>query len=191
MEKTLSQQDNNCVKVVLYGPESSGKTTIAAALADAFNTEWVPEFAREFLQQKWDNTQEVCSLEDLHTIAIGQMEEENKALQKANKVLFCDTNIWVTKVWSETHFDGYSSLQLNQWAQEVNYHYYLLTSPDIPWEKDDLRDRPNQRETMFDYFEKTLVENHFPYTCLKGSHKNRLKQATEAVQNLLKNHYAY
>ena len=106
MEKTLSQQDNNCVKVVLYGPESSGKTTIAAALAEAFHTEWVPEFAREFLQQKWDNTQEVCSLEDLHTIAIGQMEAENKALQKANKVLFCDTNIWVTKVWSETHFDG-------------------------------------------------------------------------------------
>ena len=69
MEKTLSQQNNNCLKVVLYGPESSGKTTIAAALAEAFHTVWVAEFAREFLQQKWDNTQEVCSLEDLHKIA--------------------------------------------------------------------------------------------------------------------------
>ena len=191
MEKTLSQQDNNCVKVVLYGPESSGKTTLAAALAEAFHTEWVPEFAREFLQQKWDDTKDVCSLEDLHKIAIGQMEAENKALQKADKVLFCDTNIWVTKVWSETHFDGYSSPQLNQLARELNYDFYLLTSPDIPWVKDDLRDRPHQRESMFDYFEKTLVENHFPYICLKGSHKSRLKQATEAVQNLLKNHYAY
>ena len=89
MEKTLSQQNNNCLKVVLYGPESSGKTTIAAALAEAFHTVWVAEFAREFLQQKWDNIQEVCSLEDLHKIAIGQMEAENKALQKADKVLFC------------------------------------------------------------------------------------------------------
>ena len=113
------------------------------------------------------------------------------ALKKANKVLFCDTNIWVTKVWSETHFDGYSSPQLNQWTQEVNYDYYLLTSPDIPWEKDDLRDSPNKREVMFDYFEKTLIENHFPFTCLKGSHEIRLKLATEAVQNLIKNNYAY
>jgi len=191
MEKALSQQRSNCLRVVLYGPESSGKTTMAQALAKTFQTTWVPEFAREFLQNKWDTHQEVCTLEDLHHIAIGQMAAENKALKQAKKVLFCDTNVWVTKVWSETHFEGYCSPELNLWTKQVSYDHYLLTSPDIPWEKDDLRDRPNDREAQFAYFEKILLEHDLPYTTLNGNHQIRLKQATKVVESLIKKRYAH
>ncbi len=191
MEKALHQKNSNCLRVVLFGPESSGKTTLATALAQAFQTTWVPEFARTYLQHKWDTRKEVCTLEDLETIARGQIETENKALKNANKILFCDTNIWVTKIWSETHFDGYCSSQIIQWTQAFHYDHYLLTTPDIPWEKDDLRDRPNDREAMFDYFEKTLIENKLPYTPIYGNHQNRMKQATKTLQNLLYNSYAH
>ena len=191
MEKALHQQSSNCLRVVLFGPESSGKTTLASALAKAFETEWVPEFARNYLQQKWDSQQAVCTLEDLHVIAHGQLEAENRALQQANKLLFCDTNIWVTKVWSETHFEGYCSPQIKQWTKQVHYNHYLLTAPDIPWEKDDLRDRPNQREAQFAYFEKTLIENQLPHTHIRGSHQYRMEQATEVIKNLIQKNDAH
>jgi len=191
MEKALHQKNSNCLRVVLFGPESSGKTTLATALAEAFQTTWVPEFARTYLQHKWDTQKEVCTLEDLEIIARGQIETENTALTNANKILFCDTNIWVTKIWSETHFDGYCSSQIEHWTQAFHYDHYLLTTPDIPWEKDDLRDRPNDREAMFDYFKKTLVENKLPYTLINGNHQNRVKQATKTLQNLLHNSYAH
>ena len=69
MEENLQQQNSDCIRIVIYGPESTGKTTLAKALAEIYQTTWVPEFAREYLQNKWDSTKEVCSLEDLIMIA--------------------------------------------------------------------------------------------------------------------------
>jgi len=81
MEESIQQQPSDCLRIVIYGPESTGKTTIAKALADTFQTAWVPEFARDYLQKKFDSTGEVCSKEDLIQIVKGQMEAENKALE--------------------------------------------------------------------------------------------------------------
>ena len=89
MEKDLKQQPSDILKIALYGPESTGKTTLANQLADAFQTLWTPEFARDYLQQKWDATQQVCVYDDLLPIAIGQTKLENEAVEQANKILFC------------------------------------------------------------------------------------------------------
>lgn len=185
MEKALQQDPTDCLKIVLYGPESTGKTTLARSLAAAYNTSWVPEYARDYLQKKWENTGEVCNLEDLIHIAQGQLEEENKAVKSAKKIVFCDTNILVTQLWSETHFEGYCDPRIIKWAQSFHYDYYFLTATDIPWEADDLRDRPNHRVAMFNAFQAKLREKNLPYTVLAGQHEVRMKKAMAQITQLL------
>ena len=183
--ETRPQTSSRCLRVVLYGPESTGKTTLAKALADHYQTAWVPEFARPYLQEKWDKEQAVCTLEDLPIIAQGQLAAEDAAIQKANKLILCDTNILVTKVWSETHFKGYCAPELNTILAQTHYDLYLLTSIDVPWEKDDLRDRPNDREQMFIYFKQQLVTYNFPFLVLEGNPKERVEKAVTAIDQLL------
>ncbi|MCH1538705.1 MAG: ATP-binding protein [Flavobacteriaceae bacterium] len=180
----LKQEDTEIKRIVVFGPESTGKTTLCKDLSAHYNTVWVSEFARSFLQKKWDETQEVCDLDDLITIAKGQMNAENLALQKANNLLFCDTNVLVTQIWSETHFKGYCDPILKEAIHQVDYDLYLLTGIDIPWEADDLRDRPKDRELMFDFFESKLKELNLNYEFISGDRENRIKQATTAIDKL-------
>jgi NadR type nicotinamide-nucleotide adenylyltransferase len=187
MEQTLflKQEESTVLRVVVYGPESTGKTTLCKDLAAYYKTQWVPEFARDFLQDKWDQKQEPCSLSDLPLIAKGQLESENKRLKEANKILICDTNILVTQIWSETHFGGYCDPQIINATQQLEYDLYLLTGIDIPWEADDLRDRPNDREYMFQCFERKLNEQKKVYKHITGSRENRINLATTAIDSIL------
>lgn len=88
MEKNLKQVKSDCLKVVLYGPESSGKTTLSRELAKYYNTIWIEEFAREYLQEKWNKENKACELKDMLPIAIGQIKLENEFSKKTNKILF-------------------------------------------------------------------------------------------------------
>lgn len=187
METNLQQQKSDCLRIVLYGPESSGKTTLAKALAKQFQTTWVPEFARNYLQEKWDQKKEVCSLEDLIIIAKGQINQENNLIEDANEFLFCDTNVLITKAWSETHFNGYCAPEIQYWVDTFKYDHYFLTDIDVPWEADDLRDRPNNRKQMLDYFENILKNKKASYTLLKGNLNLRLEKAKVILETLKKN----
>jgi NadR type nicotinamide-nucleotide adenylyltransferase len=185
MEKKLEQKPINLVKVVLFGPESSGKTTLSRQLARYYNTVWAPEFAREYLQEKWNNERKTCEKEDLLPIAIGQMKLENKLAKRADKILICDTDLLETKVYSEEFYLGFVDEKLNKAANENQYDLYLLTYIDTPWEEDDLRDRPEQRLEMFTAFEKSLKDNNKPYILLKGNKETRLKNAVEAIDKII------
>ena len=126
MEKELEQQSANCIRVVLFGPESTGKTTLSIALAKHYNTVFVSEYAREYLQKKWDQQKAICSKEDLIPIAKGQIKLENELAQKANKVLICDTDILQTKVYSEVYFDGFCDSNIEFYSQKNHYDLYFL-----------------------------------------------------------------
>ena len=191
MEEALKQHPSDLVKVVLFGPESTGKTTLARALARHYNTEWVPEYAREYLQEKWDREGKTCEPKDLLPIARGQMQLENERSKKADEVLICDTDLLETKVYSEAYYLGSCDPILEHHALENHYDLYLLTYIDIPWEKDDLRDKPNEREAMFQAFRQALVENKRRFITLRGTPEQRFQDAVSQINILLSmNHFS-
>ncbi|MCA0932846.1 ATP-binding protein [Lutimonas saemankumensis] len=185
MEKALEQLPINLIKVVLFGPESTGKTTMSELLAKHYNTVWVPEYAREYLQNKWNNERKTCEDTDLLPIARGQIRLENELALKADKVLICDTDLLETKVYSEEYYGGIVHPELNLYALKNQYDLYLLTNIDTPWEADDLRDRPEQREEMYKAFENALITNNRPFIRLNGDIKTRFKVAVKAIDELM------
>ncbi len=186
MEEKYKQKPTNIVKVVLFGPESTGKTTLSEQLAKYYNTTWVAEYAREYLQAKWDKEKKTCEPSDLLPIAEGQMKLENALSKNAANLLICDTDLLETKVYSEAYYVGYCDPILEKYALENSYDLYLLTYIDIPWEKDDLRDKPNEREKMFLYFKETLEKYNKNFITLKGDKKERLTIAINHIDKLLK-----
>ncbi|MCE2613348.1 ATP-binding protein [Flavobacteriaceae bacterium D16] len=185
MEEKLKQEPSDLVKVVLFGPESTGKTTLAEQLAEHYNTLWVPEYAREYLQEKWNREQRTCEPVDLLPIALGQMDLENSLSKNADRLLICDTDLLETKVYSEAYYLGFCDPVLEKYALLNRYDLYLLTSIDIPWEKDDLRDKPNEREQMFAYFKNTLIKYNRNFITLKGTEEARFREAIKSIDQLL------
>ena len=187
MEENLKQRTVNLLKVVLFGPESTGKTTLAGLLAEHYKTLWVPEFARDYLQEKYDRTQIICEYSDLLPIAEGQMRLENKLADQATRVLICDTDLLETQVYSQQYYDGRVDPLLRKYAELNNYDLYLLTDIDVPWEPDDLRDRPHQREEMFRAFEQALIDYDRNYIRLSGNQEQRMEKAIVHIDRLLRN----
>ncbi|MDD2985610.1 DUF4301 family protein [Flavobacterium sp.] len=184
MEENLKQQSSSILKITLYGPESTGKTTLAKQLAEHYKTVWIPEFAREYLQDKWNKSQQICEEHDLMPIAIGQTKIENEALEKANKILFSDTCLMVTKVFSDIYYEQTNPV-LEKAAKKHKYDLFILTDVDVPWEKDDLRDAPTNRKAIFDRFEQALIQYNKPYLTVSGSKEKRLQKAISWIDSLI------
>ncbi|GGW46654.1 AAA family ATPase [Arenibacter certesii] len=185
MEEKFKQKPSDVIKVVLFGPESTGKTTLSKQLAKHYKSVWVPEYAREYLQDKWNNEKKTCEPQDLLPIAEGQMKLENELSEQATDVLICDTDLLETKVYSEAYYLGYCDPLLEKYALGNSYDLYLLTYIDVPWEKDDLRDKPKERERMFLYFKETLERYNRNFVILKGDKQTRLKTAVKYINQLL------
>ncbi len=185
MEENLKQQPTDKIRIALYGPESTGKTTLAKQLAEHFQSVWIPEFARDYLQEKWNRSKEICQPEDLLPIAIGQMQLENKALSESGKYLFADTNLMCTKVFSEIYY-SFCDSALDKAARKHKYDLFFLTDIDVPFEKDDLRDKPDEREMLIRKFEEALIENKKPYILLSGNKEERLQKAIAILEDLEK-----
>ena len=185
MEENLKQfastDGNDTIKIAIYGPESTGKTTLAKQLASHFDTVWIPEFARDYLQKKWDSEQKKCEVSDMLPIAYGQIRLENDGLEKANNFLFADTCLLVTKVFSESYY-GFCDPILDKAARKHKYDLFFLTDVDVPWEKDDLRDKPQERSETFEMFKKALIDNRKPFVTLSGDAETRLQKAISILE---------
>lgn len=186
MEEKFRQQPSDVIKVVLFGPESTGKTTLSEQLARHYHTVWVPEYARQYLQHKWNKERKTCEPSDLLPIAEGQMRLENASAKMASEVLICDTDLLETKVYAEAYYVGHCDPILEKNALQNTYDLYLLTYIDVPWIGDDLRDKPDERERMFAYFKETLEKYNRNFIILKGNKTTRLKSAIEHIDKLLK-----
>ncbi len=184
MEKKLKQQPSSCLKVVLYGPESTGKTTLAEQLAQHYNTCFVPEYAREYAIAQFKKGKTLTK-DDVLPIAIGQMKMENEKAKKANQILICDTNLLETKVYAAAYFPNYSNKEINTYALKNNYNLYFLTYIDMLWVADGIRDKPNHRKQMFAAFKDELEKNKINYVLLKGTIEERLKIAKYHIDKLV------
>ncbi len=183
MEKIPAQQYFEGKRIVLYGPESTGKSTLSQQLALHYNTAQVSEFARDYLQDKYDKSGAVCDYKDIVPIAIGQRQAENEALKEASRWLFCDTDLLETYVYSLIYFDQVPPA-LEKALSVSHYHHYLLMDIDTPWTPDDLRDKPNDRKLLFDKFEDTLKKFELPYTIISGLGDQRFNTAVATIDQV-------
>jgi NadR type nicotinamide-nucleotide adenylyltransferase len=173
-------------KIVIIGPESTGKSTLCAALATHFNTIWCKEYAREYLMQHGTN----YNYNDLLTIAKGQLQLEQKATQKvveANKnFLIVDTEMYVMKTWCEFVFNQCHNYILQQAAVQ-QYSLYLLCNIDLPWSKDELREYPDYatREKLFYYYKDIVINSGVPWALISGIGNERINSAIAAVHKTL------
>ncbi|MDO6433381.1 AAA family ATPase [Flavitalea sp. BT771] len=173
-------------KIVIIGPESTGKSTLCEGLAAHFNTEWVREYAREYLLTHGKQYQYA----DLKTIARGQLElEERYAADLAghhDPILFIDTDMYVMKVWGEFVFGRCDPWILDQIVAR-DYDGYLLCRTDLPWTADELREYPNEgpRETLFHMYKDCMVNQSTPWREIGGHAEERLRTAINAVKEML------
>ncbi|MER1973631.1 AAA family ATPase [Psychrobacter alimentarius] len=169
------------INIAILGAESTGKTTLCRDLAEHFGSLWVPEYMRTYLQKKWNDEQLTCTWEDLLPIAQGQIKLENTLAKQTAytsdklRYLFCDTSLFELMVYSNWYYDDCPEA-LTTAALAHHYDLILLTSVDVPWVADDLRDSPYQREEISTFFENQLIRHQKPYRHIGGDREERVRQ---------------
>lgn len=172
------EKKNSIIRIALIGPESTAKSTLAETLAKYYKTEWVPEYAREYLS----NINRKYNLNDIETIAKQQLQNENNLIEKANKYIFADTELIISKVWC---IDVFKTCP--QWISETiitsKYNLYLLTTPDLPWQDDPMRENPHRRDFFFNWYEQELKSINANYKIICGTGEGRLKNCIDAIES--------
>ena len=172
-------------RVVLYGAESTGKTTLARRLAERFSTVWVPEFARGYLDKKSPvEPLAVFSLEDVPIIAAGQIAVEESLSREANRLLFCDTDLLTTRIYSELYFGSCPTEVANE-AIRRSYALYVWLTPDTPHIADPQRSSWHREPRVVSRFGELLRQKGTPFVEVGGSWEERFERAAEAVGALI------
>lgn len=167
-------------KVAVIGPESTGKSELAEFLAAEFSTVWVEEYARQYLSK----LTRPYGPEDLVDIAKGQISLEETAMREANRVLICDTDLYVIKVWSNFKY-GFCDRRILEWIASRKYDLYLLTYIDVPWQEDPLREHPEHREQLYGIYLNEMNNQQVPFAEIRGSREQRRSLARKSVEALL------
>lgn len=170
-------------RVALVGAESTGTTTLSRALAEHFQTVWVPEFGRFYSEGK-QPSKEKWETEEFIFIAKTQNHMEDAYAREANKILFCDTNAWATRFWHERYI-GTIDPFVNELSCNRRYDLVILTGDEIPFVNDGLRDGEHIRHAMQKRFRKELSKNVTSYIEVSGTIKERLEKAVAACESLL------
>ena len=167
-------------KVVVLGPECTGKSELSAFLAEHFKTGWVPEYARGYI----DNLVRPYQESDLLTIAHGQLRLEDEWPRNSSEVLICDTNLYVIKIWSEFKY-GHCGKEILEQIRTRKYDLYLLTYVDIPWQDDPQREHPDKREELYQIYLNEMKSQATPFVEIRGEREQRRQTAVNAIEKLL------
>jgi NadR type nicotinamide-nucleotide adenylyltransferase len=162
-------------KIVVTGPESTGKTTLCEQLAAHYKTDWVPEYARKYLIELG----RPYHYDDLLLIAKGQLEQEDRITASSKTpLIFIDTDMYVMKVWCEFVFGKCHAFILDEIAKR-KYDVYFLCNTDLPWVADELREYPDResREFLFHMYKDLMINQEIPWFDIKGNYAARLEKA--------------
>ena len=172
---------NKIKRVALLGPESSGKSYLTEYLAGHFQTVFVEEYGRTYCERFGMDLTEL----DFAHIAGGQLYREDEMAKQAQRILFCDTDLIVTQVWSEIYFNGICQPWIIWASRKRHYDHFLLLAPDIPWVNDGLREYEAKRTWMFERLRQVLESRNLPFTIISGTFEERNQKAVEVVSGLL------
>jgi NadR type nicotinamide-nucleotide adenylyltransferase len=167
-------------KILFTGPESTGKSTLAKTFARQFETVWVPEYARLFLEIRGPEYTE----QDLLYIAEGQLQLEDYLAAYASPFIFCDTSMLVMKVWSMYQYQRVHPWIAAQWEKQ-SYDLHVLCGIDVPWEAGPFREHPNAREELYALYKKELLLANKPFIELWGSMEERLAKLQPILEQYL------
>jgi NadR type nicotinamide-nucleotide adenylyltransferase len=165
------------LKIAITGPESTGKSMLAEQLAEHYHTLWVPEYAREYI----NNLDRPYNQEDILEIARGQIRSETLLCRQTKELLICDTELMVTKIWSEVKYGNCDPWILKK-IIENRYDLFLLCDIDLPWEEDPQREHPNDREYLFSLYKEELTNRAFPFFVISGLGKKRFNNAIRVIE---------
>jgi len=168
-------------KIAVIGAESTGKTQLCEALAEHFDTTWVPEFARTYFN---DSDIYNYSLADLEKIAARQYTMEKDLLKKARGILFCDTAILTLKIWAELEF-GTCPETILKIMDENPYDFYLITNNEVEWEQDPLRLNKFSRDRIFTLNEEAVIKSGVSFAVVDGTGRERIQSAIRWVETFL------
>jgi len=173
---------NGLKKIVILGPESTGKSTLCEALAKHYHTIWCQEYARQFLSENGT----AYIYDDLLTIAKGQLALEDASVEKANDMLIIDTDLYVMKVWCEYVFNNCHPFILEK-INERKYDAYLLCDIDLPWTPDEMREYPNEepRKELFTIYKEVLINQKTPWGIVSGLGETRNHNAIALIEKLI------
>lgn len=167
-------------RIAIVGPECTGKTDLAMALASHYQTIWVPEYARNYI----DRLERPYTEADLLTIAQWQLFTEDSLLLNANRVLICDTDLTIIKVWSEHKYNRVDP-KIMALMKARTYDLHLLTYVDIPWEDDPQREHPDKREYFFNLYKRELELQGVMPVEIRGTRSERVATAISAIDRIL------
>ncbi len=170
------------IKIVLTGPESTGKSTLAKQLANHFEASVVPEFARYFIK----NLDREYIESDLLEIAKGQLDYELHQSLLTDAILICDTDLMTIKIWSEYKY-GRCDPQILKWIEQQKYDHYLLCGTDVDWQFDLQRENPAQRIELYEIYKKQLKIYKKQFTEISGSKNQRFQKAIKLIDSIIKN----
>lgn len=169
-------------KIAILGPESTGKSELAKALALYYKVDWVPEYAREYIENLGAKP---YSFNDVCKIAKKQIEQElhYEGLNSQRLVIF-DTELIITKVWFEYCYKQVPDFVIDRLESRF-FDYYLLCAPDLDWQPDPVREHGDDREFFFDWYKKEIENTKIPYSIIKGVGHKRTQNAIYAIDLLL------
>jgi len=167
-------------RVAITGSESTGKSMLSKQLAEHYQTAWVPEYAREYLDQLGRSYEE----EDLLAIALGQLNLEKNVETQTGRYLFSDTELLVVKIWSDVKYKRCDP-RILEMLEAQQYDLYLLCYIDIPWEYDPQREHPHLREHLFNLYHDEMLERNWNFRIVSGLGITRLKNAIKFVEECL------